>query len=201
MRPTTLISCLGAALMSLSLSTLANETTKVETSQGDVKVTSGQPNDPPPMDAPGSVAELDQNGDGAISLSEAKPSLDLTNEFDLADNWVPAKRDGKVTEAELQAWLRNSTAGSGVAARTEGSGVMPAASADTSAVVSSGSTESDANVAESTDSLSESGSENVAEADDSDLEPGDNLDADDEAVNDDELDGDTPDQNEPDEQP
>ena len=197
MRHTTLISCCSVALLALGLAPAAfsNDAAPVElsTPEGKVTVTSGQPTAPVAQDEPHSVAALDTNGDGSISKSEAASSIALTNEFDLADNWNPPKRDGRITSAELRSWLARGGDDGGATASTtmDSDDSLDTETAATSTV----ETTSDGLVESTDDDMSSSDS--VAEQDDSDLEPGDAMDSDDEAINDDEMDGDQPDIDEP----
>lgn len=73
--------------------------TRYPTGSGELIVRSGQPNDPAPP-KPAGVDELDTDGDGKVSRSEASANHALINEFDHAD----LNRDGLVTATELDRW-------------------------------------------------------------------------------------------------
>jgi hypothetical protein len=76
------------------------KTTQFSSPEGEVTLHSGQAEDIIPKDAPLTLAELDANGDGVITLDEARPSVAMTAEFEYAD----LNRDGRITQAEFDRW-------------------------------------------------------------------------------------------------
>lgn len=75
-----------------------------ETEEGTLTVRSSQPDDPPPP-KPGSLEELDSNGDGVLSEAEASANIALINEFIHAD-W---NKDGRINRTELENWIADNT--------------------------------------------------------------------------------------------
>jgi len=75
-----------------------------QTQEGTLTVRSAQPDDPPPP-KPGSLQELDTDGDGFVSESEAAANNALTNEFDHADE----NKDGRISSNELSRWIADET--------------------------------------------------------------------------------------------
>lgn len=76
------------------------QTTEFASPEGNVTLRSGQEEAIIPKDAPKTLAELDANGDGVLTLDEARPSVARTAEFEHAD----LNRDGRVTQAEFDRW-------------------------------------------------------------------------------------------------
>ena len=75
-----------------------------QTEEGTLTVRSSQPDDPPPP-KPSGLDELDSNGDGVLTESEASANIALTNEFIHAD-W---NKDGRITRNELDNWIAENT--------------------------------------------------------------------------------------------
>ena len=73
--------------------------TTYQTPQGEVTVTSGQPQ-PRQYGAPPSFAELDRGGRGVLGEAEAAAYPPLANDFIHAD----LNRDGRVSRAEYERW-------------------------------------------------------------------------------------------------
>lgn len=94
---------LYAALAAFAFSAplAAEDAQTYETDTGNLTVTWGQP-DPDPRSAmgPSRVEELDTNGDGLISESEAEANIALINDFIHAD----LNEDGLVSQSELDRW-------------------------------------------------------------------------------------------------
>jgi hypothetical protein len=93
-----LVLALAAILSATALDAQQSEG-RYPTESGELIVRSSQPTyDPPPK--PGSIDELDTNGDGLISRAEASSNHALINEFDHAD----LNRDDNISAAELSKW-------------------------------------------------------------------------------------------------
>lgn len=91
---------LAFGLFGLVVSVQAQErSTTYQTPQGEVTVTSGQPQ-PRQYGAPPSFAELDRGGRGALGEAEAAAYPPLANDFIHAD----LNRDGRVSRAEYERW-------------------------------------------------------------------------------------------------
>lgn len=76
-------------------------TTQLQTSDGPVTVTWGQPAQVPNIsDYQAKVPDLDRNGDGVLSRAEVPASHALASEFRLVDR----NRDGRISAAELANW-------------------------------------------------------------------------------------------------
>lgn len=77
-----------------------DETQRFSSPEGEVTLHSGQSEALIPKDAPATLAELDANGDGVLTLAEAQPSVAMVAEFEHAD----LNRDGKITQSEFDRW-------------------------------------------------------------------------------------------------
>ena len=91
-----------AASLALALPALAEDSTTYPTDSGTLTVNSGQPAPHPEGHIlPNSLAELDQDGDGVLTESEASANLAVVNDFihiDLND-------DRRISESELDRYL------------------------------------------------------------------------------------------------
>ena len=94
---------IAAILSATALDAQQSEAT-YQTDEGTLTVRSSQPDDPPPP-KPSGLDELDSNGDGVLTESEASANIALTNEFIHAD-W---NKDGKITRSELDNWIAENT--------------------------------------------------------------------------------------------
>ena len=92
---------LALGLLGLAGSVQAQDTssTTYQTPQGEVTVTSGQPQ-PRQYGAPPSFADLDRNGRGVLGETEAAAYPPLANDFIHAD----LNRDGRISRAEYERW-------------------------------------------------------------------------------------------------
>lgn len=92
---------LAFGLLGLAGGVQAQDTssTTYQTPQGEVTVTSGQPQ-PRQYCAPPSFAELDRGGRGALGEAEAAAYPPLGNDFIHADR----NRDGRISRAEYERW-------------------------------------------------------------------------------------------------